>query len=54
MASAAELMLIDDRVGVLRAGLQADLILVDGDPYDFSAYPGNVRAVYREGRRVRG
>jgi imidazolonepropionase-like amidohydrolase len=54
MQSAAELMLIDDRVGVLRAGLQADLILIDGDPYDFSAYPGNVRAVYREGRRVRG
>jgi imidazolonepropionase-like amidohydrolase len=51
--AAARLMRIEDRVGTLRPGLQADLTLVDGDPYDFARYPANVRAVFREGRRVR-
>jgi imidazolonepropionase-like amidohydrolase len=51
---AAELMRIEDRVGTLRPGMQADLVLVEGDPYDFGAYPGNVRKVFRQGRLVRG
>jgi imidazolonepropionase-like amidohydrolase len=44
---------IDDRVGTIAPGKQADLILVSGDPLDFAAYPGNIRAVYRKGRLVR-
>lgn len=51
--SAAQLMGIDDRVGTISAGRQADLVLVSGDPLDFAAYPGNIRAVYRKGRLVR-
>jgi imidazolonepropionase-like amidohydrolase len=51
--SAAELMRIDDRVGTIEAGKQADLVVVSGDPLDFAAYPGNIRAVYRRGRLVR-
>jgi imidazolonepropionase-like amidohydrolase len=52
--SAAELLQIDDRVGTIAPGRQADLVVVDGDPFDFAAYPGNIRAVYRRGRLVRG
>ena len=51
--SGAELMGIDDRVGTISPGKQADLLLVSGDPLDFAAYPGNIRAVYRKGRLVR-
>lgn len=51
--SAAQLLRIDDRVGTIEAGKQADLVLVSGDPFDFAAYPGNIRAVHRAGRRVR-
>ncbi|WP_432826679.1 amidohydrolase family protein [Dactylosporangium sp. CA-092794] len=52
--SAAQLMRIDERVGTLRPGLRADLVVVEGDPYDFRAYPGNLRAVFKAGRQVRG
>ena len=53
-SSAAELMGIADRVGSIEPGKRADLTLVAGDPYDFGAYPGNVRMVFKAGRRVRG
>ena len=52
--SAAELMGIADRVGSIEPGKRADLTLIAGDPYDFGAYPGNVRMVFKAGRRVRG
>lgn len=52
--SAAELLQVDDRVGTIAPGKQADLLVVDGDPFDFGAYPGNIRAVFRRGRLVRG
>lgn len=51
--SAAQLMRIDDRVGTIETGKQADLVVVSGDPLEFAAYPSNIRAVYRRGRRVR-
>jgi imidazolonepropionase-like amidohydrolase len=51
--SAAELMGLDQRIGFIRPGYQADLTLIGGDPFDFAAYPSNVLAVYRLGRRVR-
>ncbi len=51
--SAARLLRIDDRVGTVEPGKQADLVLVAGDPLDLAAYPGNIRAVYRAGRKVR-
>ncbi|MDR1824569.1 MAG: amidohydrolase family protein [Bifidobacteriaceae bacterium] len=52
-SSAAQLMRIDHKVGTVEAGKQADLIVVTGDPFDMSAYPGNLRSVYRLGRRAR-
>jgi imidazolonepropionase-like amidohydrolase len=51
--SSAELLGIDDRVGTIEDGKQADLVVVSGDPLDFAAYPGNVRRVYRRGRLAR-
>lgn len=51
--SSAELLGIDDRVGTIEDGKQADLVVVGGDPLDFAAYPGNVRLVYRRGRLAR-
>ena len=53
-SSAAELMGIADRVGSIEPGKRADLTLVAGDAYDFAGYPGNVRMVFKAGRRVRG
>lgn len=52
--SAATLMGIADRVGTIRPGAQADLLVVDGDPFDFGRYPANRQRVYRKGRLVRG
>lgn len=52
--SAAELLQVDDRVGTIAPGKRADLVVVEGDPFDFSAYPGNIRAVVKRGRVVRG
>jgi len=51
--SGAQLMGIDDRVGTVEAGKQADLVVIEGDPLDFAAYPKNIRSVYRNGRLVR-
>ena len=49
---AATLMGYDD-LGVVREGARADLTVVAGDPFDFAAYPGNVRAVVKRGRIAR-
>lgn len=51
--SAAELMNHGDLVGSVEAGKRGDLTLVAGDPFDFTAYPGNVRAVFKRGVQVR-
>lgn len=51
--SAAQLMEIDDRVGTVAAGMQADLVVISGDPLDFAGYPANIRSVYRQGKLVR-
>jgi imidazolonepropionase-like amidohydrolase len=37
----------------LAAGKRGDLTMVSGDPFDFAAYPGNVRAVFKRGVQVR-
>jgi len=52
--SAATLMGIADCVGTIRSGAQADLLVIDGDPFDFGGYPANRQRVYRKGRLVRG
>lgn len=52
-SSAAELLGIGDRVGSIAPGKQADLVVLSGDPLDFTAYPANISRVYRQGRLVR-
>ncbi|GAA4445588.1 metal-dependent hydrolase family protein [Phytohabitans houttuyneae] len=51
--SAARLLGIEERVGTIADGRQADLVVVGGDPFDFSAYPANILRVYRKGKLVR-
>lgn len=49
-ADAAEMMSIDDRVGMLRAGMDADVLLLDGSPLDVGTA---VQRVWVSGREVR-
>jgi imidazolonepropionase-like amidohydrolase len=53
-ASAAELMGLQDELGTLSPGKRADLVVVDGDPFEFRTMADRVEAVYRDGRRVVG
>ena len=52
--SAAELLGAEESIGRIAPGLRADLVVVEGDPLDFNAYPRNIRSVYRRGRLARG
>lgn len=50
--TAAELMGLESELGTLEPGKRADLVLVEGDPFDFSGPVGlasRVRAVYQDG-----
>lgn len=49
---AADACGLGDRKGSLRAGYDADLILVAGDPLSDIAALGDVRAVYLAGRAI--
>lgn len=53
-SSAAELMGLRRELGTIERGKRADLVLVDGDPYDFSTLGERIRGVYKDGARVRG
>ena len=52
-SSAAELMQLGDKVGSVETGKVANFTLVAGDPFDFEAYPDNVRAVIKRGKVTR-
>jgi imidazolonepropionase-like amidohydrolase len=52
--SAAELMGLEDELGTLEAGKRADLVVVDGDPFDFESLDEHIDAVYKDGARVAG
>jgi imidazolonepropionase-like amidohydrolase len=51
-SSAAELMGLSDRLGTIEPGKLADLVVVDGDPFEFEKLRERVEAVYKEGVRV--
>lgn len=53
-SGAAELMGVAERVGYLRPGWQADIVAIEGDPYDFAALRTRIAAVVQRGRVVRG
>jgi imidazolonepropionase-like amidohydrolase len=53
-SSAAELMGLQDELGALEPGKRADVVVVDGDPFDFANLKGRVEQVWKDGVRVVG
>lgn len=53
-STAAELMGLERELGTLEAGKRADVVVVDGDPFDVEKLPDRIAAVYKDGRRVVG
>jgi imidazolonepropionase-like amidohydrolase len=51
-ATAAELMGVQDELGSLEPGKRADLVVVEGDPFDLKTLPERIEAVYKDGQRV--
>ena len=51
---AAQLLGLGETTGTIAPGKRADLVVVDGDPYDFTGLKDRIRAVFQGGRRVRG
>jgi imidazolonepropionase-like amidohydrolase len=52
--TAAELMGLEGELGTLEPGKRADLVVVDGDPFDFAGLDRRIAAVYQDGRLVAG
>ncbi|MGW6455163.1 amidohydrolase family protein [Streptomyces sp. NPDC055078] len=52
-SSAAALLGREGEIGALTPGHRADLVLLAGDPFDFTDYRSRVRGVLRHGRLVR-
>jgi imidazolonepropionase-like amidohydrolase len=52
--TAAELMGLDRELGTIEPGRRADLVMVDGNPFEFAKLADRVSAVYKDGRRVTG
>ncbi len=50
--TAAELLGVDDKLGTVEPGKRADLVIVDGDPFDFDTLPQRIQSVYLDGRPV--
>lgn len=53
-SSAAELMGLSDELGTLEPGKRADVVVLEGDPFDFEKLPDRIRAVYKDGVKVVG
>jgi imidazolonepropionase-like amidohydrolase len=52
--TAAELMGLEKELGSIEEGKRADLVVVEGDPFDFKTLPERMEAVYKDGRRAIG
>jgi imidazolonepropionase-like amidohydrolase len=50
--SAAQLLGVDDDRGTVEPGKRADLVVLDGDPYDFAGMTERVEQVWQDGVRV--
>ena len=51
-SSAADLMGLADELGTLEAGKRADLVVVDGDAFEFSTLKDRIEQVWKDGVRV--
>ena len=45
---------LDADLGTIEAGKLADLVVLEGDPYDFAGYGERVTAVWKAGEQVVG
>jgi imidazolonepropionase-like amidohydrolase len=52
--TAAELMGMSRELGTIEPGKRADLVVIGGDPFDFSDLAGRIERVYQDGRLVSG
>ena len=52
--TAAELMGLEDELGTLEPGKRADVVLVDGDPFEFKTLAERIEAVHKDGHKVAG
>jgi imidazolonepropionase-like amidohydrolase len=52
--TAAELMGLEKELGSIEEGKRADLVVVEGDPFEFKTLPERIEAVYKDGRRAIG
>jgi imidazolonepropionase-like amidohydrolase len=50
--SAAQLLGVDGERGTIEPGKLADLVVVSGDPYDFSDLGDRIESVWKAGRQV--
>lgn len=51
-STAAELMRISDSVGRVAPGMRADLVVLDGDPYEFAGMRNRITSVFKDGVEV--
>jgi imidazolonepropionase-like amidohydrolase len=51
---AADLLGVGEELGTIEPGKRADLVLVDGDPFDFGTLDQRIDAVYQDGALVVG
>lgn len=51
-SSAARLMGVETELGTIEPGKRADLVIVDGDPFDFDTLPDRVEQVWQDGIQV--
>jgi imidazolonepropionase-like amidohydrolase len=51
-SSAAEMMGLQDSLGTLAPGKIADLVVVQGDPFDFATLAERIEQVWKDGARV--
>jgi imidazolonepropionase-like amidohydrolase len=50
--TAAELMGLEAELGTLEPGKRADLVLVDGDPFEVATLPDRINQVWKDGEQV--
>jgi imidazolonepropionase-like amidohydrolase len=53
-SSAAELLGLAGELGTLEPGKRADVVVVDGDPFELATLPDRIAAVVKDGRLVAG
>ena len=51
-SSAAELMGLQDELGTIAPGKRADVVVVDGDPFEFATLKDRIEQVWKDGVRV--